>query len=90
MAALDRLLSGASRIDLERATAILGDSGDARHPICRRLAPDGAHPGRYFSFASVIWEIGDTIVAHVAPGPLGDAPMQSFALDPVARPIAAD
>ena len=89
-AVLDRRLNGRDAIDLQQLKDVLSDRSDAKNPICRRIDHDHMKPGRYFSFATVVWEIDIEIVAHVAPGPLDTVSMRAFPLEPGAYRTAAD
>jgi predicted choloylglycine hydrolase len=65
LAALERRLSDESkRIDLEAIKKTLCSRDDPDNPVCRDLVP-----GRGLTFGSMIYELSDSPVLHLAPGP---------------------
>lgn len=65
LAALQRRLNDESkRIDIEAIKAALCSRDDPDNPVCRELAP-----GRGLTFGSMIYELSDSPVLHLAPGP---------------------
>jgi len=65
LAALERRLSDESkRVDLEAIRATLCSRDDPAHPVCRELVP-----GKGLTFGSMIYELSDSPVLHLAPGP---------------------
>jgi len=64
-AALERRLNDESkRIDLEAVKAALCSRDDPENPVCRDRVP-----GRGLTFGSMIYELSDSPVLHLAPGP---------------------
>ena len=81
MSALDRRLEGrAAPFDQTVAREALTSQDDPESPISVTAANADRRKSGFFTFASVIWEIGSEIAALVAPGAPSDFDYQGFRL----------
>jgi len=81
MSALDRRLKGRSGpFDQTVAREALGSQDDPESPISVTAENADRRKSGFFTFASVIWEIGSEITALVAPGAPSDFDYQGFRL----------
>jgi isopenicillin-N N-acyltransferase like protein len=81
MMALEKRLKGrAAPFDQAVAHDVLTSKDDPENPISITTANADQRQSGFFTFASVMWDIGPDITAHVAPGAPSEFEYQSFRL----------
>ena len=74
---LSRLLREGDRVpSLEQIKTVLANRDHDEHPISRPRS----ERSRFFTFAGVIWSIGEAPIAEVAPGPPCSVPFRTYRL----------
>jgi hypothetical protein len=81
MSALDRRLQGREGpLDQAAVRDALASRDDPNNPISVTTESADRRDSGFFTFASVMWDIGPEIIARVAPGAPPEAEYQAFTL----------
>lgn len=90
MASLDGRLGGAGAVDVAAAKQVLSARDDPGFPVSIPAFFAKERGTGFFTFASVVYEVGDSPAVYVAPGAPCTVPYRTFAFGPAAERAAAE